>query len=151
MTSTFKEFKNNVKANATVFLGSFRWDEADKTRGREVSVVRFGYKEKYNCWDASSFFSLPLADNYKRDVYTDYNVGGWGPPYVHQESAVDFTSNRFYIIAPTFAKDVEKAYKRKNDTKHCSINAQVLASVSEACATWLRRSDYLKGKNEVGR
>lgn len=149
MTITFKEFKNNVKANATVFLGSFRWDEADKTRGREVSVVRFGYKEKYNCWDASSFLSLPLADNYKMDVYTDYNVGGWGIHYVNEESAVDFNSNRFYIIAPTFANDVEKAYKRKNDTKRCSINAQVLASVSEACATWLRRSDYLKGKNEV--
>lgn len=149
MTITFKEFKNNVKANATVFLGSFRWDEADKTRGREVSVVRFGYKEKYNCWDASSFLSLPLADNYKMDVYTDYNVGGWGTHYVNEESAVDFNSNRFYIIATAFAKDVEKAYKRKNDTKRCSINAQVLASVSEACATWLRRSDYLKGKNEV--
>lgn len=149
MTITFKEFKNNVKANATVFLGSFRWDEADKTRGREVSVVRFGYKEKYNCWDASSILSLPLADNYKMDVYTDYNVGGWGTHYVNEESAVDFNSNRFYIISPTFAKDVEKAYKRKNDAKHCSVNAQVLASVSEACATWLRRSDYLKGKNEV--
>lgn len=149
MTITFKEFKNNVKANATVFLGSFRWEKADERRGREVSVVRFGYKEKYNCCDASSFLSLPLADNYKMDVYTDYNVGGWGTHYVNEESAVDFDSNRFYIIAPTFAKDVEKAYKRKNDTKRCSINAQVLASVSEACATWLRRSDYLKGKNEV--
>ena len=149
MTITFKELKNNVKANATVFLGSFRWEKADERRGREVSVVPFGYKEKYNCLDASSFLSLPLADNYKMDVYTDYNVGGWGTHYVKEESAVDFHSNRFYIIAPTFAKDVEKAYKRKNDTKRCSINAQVLASVSEACATWLRRSDYLKGKNEV--
>ena len=148
MTITFKEFKNNVKANATVFLGSFRWDEADKTRGREVLVVRFGYKEKYNCWDVSSFLSLPLADNYKMDVYTDYNVGGWGSHYVNEESAVDFNSNRFYIIAPTFAKDVEKAYKRKNGMK-CCINAQVLASVSEACATWLRHSDYLKDKNKV--
>lgn len=149
MTITFKEFKNNVKANAIVFLGSFRWDEANECRGREVSVVRFGYKEKYNCWNASFFFSLPLANNYEMDVYTDYNVGGWGTHYVNEESAVDFNSNRFYIIAPTFAKDVEKAYKRKNDAKRCSINVQVLASVSEACATWLRRSEYLKGKNEV--
>lgn len=149
MTITFKEFKNNVKANATVFLGSFRFAEADERRGREVSVVHFGYKEKNYCFDASSFLSLPLADSYKMDVYTDYNVGGWGTHYVKEESAVDFNSNRFYIIAPYFAKDVEKAYKRKNDMKHCSINAQVLASVSEACATWMRRSDYLKGKNEV--
>lgn len=149
MTITFKEFKNNVKANATVFLGSFRWDEADKTRGREVSVVRFGYKETYNCMDASSFFSLPLADSYQMDVYTDYNVGGWGTHYVNEESAVDFNSNRFYIIAPSFVKDVEKAYNRANNAKRCSINAQVLARVSEACATWLRRSDYLKGMNEV--
>ncbi len=149
MTITFKEFKNNVQKNATVFLGSFRWDEADKTRGREVSVVRFGYKETYNCWDASRFFSLPLADGYKMDVYTDYYTDGWGGHYVNEESAVDFNSNKFYIIAPTFAKDVEKAYKRKNDAKHCSINAQVLASVPKACATWMLRSDYLKGKNEV--
>ena len=149
MTITFKEFKNNVKANATVFLGSFRFAEADERRGREVSVVHFGYKEKNYCFDASSFLSLPLADSYKMDVYTDYNVGGWGTHYVKEESAVDFNSNRFYIIAPNFAKDVEKAYKRKNDMKHCSINAQVLASVSEACATWMRCSDYLKGKNEV--
>ena len=149
MIITFKEFKNNVKANATVYLGSFRRDEADERRGREVSVVHFGYKEKNYCFDASSFLSLPLADSYKMDVYTDYNVGGWGTHYVKEESAVDFNSNRFYIIAPNFAKDVEKAYKRKNDMKHCSINAQVLASVSEACATWMRRSDYLKGKNEV--
>lgn len=149
MTITFKEFKNNVKANATVFLGSFRFAEADERRGREVSVVHFGYKEKNFCFDASSFLSLPLADSYKMDVYTDYNVGGWGTHYVKEESAVDFNSNRFDIIAPNFAKDVEKAYKRKNDMKHCSINAQVLASVSEACATWMRRSDYLKGKNEV--
>lgn len=149
MTITFKEFKNNVKANATVFLGSFRFAEADERRGREVSVVHFGYKEKNYCFDASSFLSLPLADSYKMDVYTDYNVGGWGTHYVKEESAVDLNSNRFYIIAPNFAKDVEKAYKRKNDMKHCSINAQVLASVSEACATWMRRSDYLKGKNEV--
>lgn len=149
MTITFKEFKNNVKANATVFLGSFRFAEADERRGREVSVVHFGYKEKNYCFDASSFLSLPLADSYKMDVYTDYNVGGWGTHYVKEESAVDFNSNRFYIIAPNFAKDVEKVYKRKNDMKHCSINAQVLASVSEACATWMRRSDYLKGKNEV--
>lgn len=48
MTITFKEFKNNVKANATVFLGSFRFDEADERRGRAVSIVCFGYKEKYN-------------------------------------------------------------------------------------------------------
>ena len=148
MTITFKEFKNNVKANATVFLGSFRFDKADKTRGREVAVVRFGYKEKYNCWDASQFFSLPLADSYQMDVYTDSYADGWGSHYVNEESTVDFNSNRFYIIAPTFAKDVEKAYKRKNGMK-CCINAQVLASVSEACATWMLRSDYLKGKNEV--
>ena len=148
MTITFKEFKNNVQANATVVLGSFRWDEADKTRGREVSVVRFGYKETYNCWNAPHFFSLPLADSYQMDVYTDHYVDDWGSHYVNEKSAVDFNSKIFYIIAPTFAKDVEKAYKRKNGMK-CSINAQVLASVSEACATWMRRSDYLKGKNEV--
>lgn len=148
MTITFKDFKNNVKADASVYLGSFRWDEADERRGREVSVVHFGYKERNYCWEASSFLSLPLADNYKMDVYTD-SYSGWFTFYVNEESVVDFNSNRFYIIAPNFAKDVEKAYKRKNDMKHCSINAQVLASVSEACATWMRRSDYLKGKNEV--
>ena len=153
MIITFKEFKNNVQANATVFLGSFRWDEADERRGREVSVVRHGYKEKYNCWDASSFFSLPLADSYKLDVCTDYNTNSYGSyyliHYVNEESAVDFNSDRFYIIAPTFAKDVEKAYKRANDVKRCGINAQVLAGASEACATWMRRSDYLNGKNKV--
>lgn len=148
MIITFKEFKNNVKANATVHLGSFRRDEADERLGREVSVVRFGYKERNYGWEASSFLSLPLADNYKMDVYTD-SYSGWFTFYVKEESVVDFNSNGFYIIAPTFVKDVEKAYKRKNDMKHCSINAQVLASVSEACATWMRRSDYLKGKNEV--
>lgn len=149
MTITFKDFKNNVKANATVFLGSFRFAEADERRGRAVSFFHFGYKEKNYYFDVSSFLSLPFADSYKMDVYTDYNVGGWGTHYVKEESAVDFNSNIFYIIAPNFAKDVEKAYKRKNDMKHCSINAQVFASVSEACATWMRRSDYLKGKNEV--
>lgn len=148
MTITFKDFKNNVKANATVYLGSFRRDEADERRGREVSVVHFGYKERNYCWKASYFLSLPLADNYKMDVYTD-SYSGWFTFYVNEESVVDFNSNGFYIIAPTFVKDVEKAYKRKNDMKHCSINAQVLASVSKACATWMRRSDYLKGKNEV--
>lgn len=148
MTITFKDFKNNVKADASVYLGSFRWDEADERRGREVSVVHFGYKERNYCWEASSFLSLPLADNYKMDVYTD-SYSGWFTFYVNEESVVDFNSNGFYIIAPNFAKDVEKAYKRKNDMKHCSINAQVLASVSEACATWMRCSDYLKGKNEV--
>lgn len=148
MTITFKDFKNNVKANATVYLGSFRRDEADERRGREVSVVHFGYKERNYCWEASYFLSLPLADNYKMDVYTD-SYSGWFTFYVNEESVVDFNSNGFYIIAPTFVKDVEKAYKRKNDMKHCSINAQVLASVSKACATWMRRSDYLKGKNEV--
>lgn len=148
MTITFKEFKNNVKADASVYLGSFRFDEADERRGREVSVVHFGYKERNYCWEASSFLSLPLADSYKMDVYTD-SYSGWFTFYVNEESVVDFNSNGFYIIAPNFAKDVEKAYKRKNDMKHCSINAQVLASVSEACATWMRRSDYLNGKNEV--
>lgn len=148
MIITFKEFKNNVKANATVHLGSFRRDEADEHLGREVSVVRFGYKERNYGWEASSFLSLPLADNYKMDVYTD-SYSGWYTFYVKEESVVDFNSNGFYIIAPTFVKDVEKAYKRKNDMKHCSINAQVLASVSEACATWMRRSDYLKDKNKV--
>lgn len=148
MTITFKDFKNNVKANATVYLGSFRSSEADERRGREVSVVHFGYKERNYCWEASSFLSLPLADNYKMDVYTD-SYSDWSTFYVNEESVVDFNSNGFYIIAPTFVKDVEKAYKRKNDMKHCSINAQVLASMSKACATWMRRSDYLKGKNEV--
>lgn len=149
MTITFKEFKNNVNAKAKVCLGTFRFDEADKVLGREVSVVRFGYKDKYNCWDASFFFKLPLADGYKMDVYTDYIVGGFGSHYVNEESAVDFNSGRFYIISTTFAKDVEKAYNRVNDAKRCCINAQVLASVSEACATWMRRTDYLKGKNKV--
>ena len=149
MTITFKEFKNNVKANATVFIGTFRWNEADDRFGREVSVVRFGNKQQYNCWDASAFFSLPLADSYKMDVYTDYHVCGWNIPYINEESVVDFSAYRFFIIAPTFAKDVEKAYNRVNDAKHCCINAQVLAGVSEACATWMRRSDYLKGKNKA--
>ena len=149
MIITFNEFKNNVKANATVFLGTFRFDVAGSRYGREVSVVRFGNKEQYNCWNASAFFSLPLADSYKMDVYTDCNVGGFGFHYVKEKSVVDFNSGRFYIIAPTFIKDVEKAYNRVNDAKRCCINAHVMASVSEACATWMRRSDYLKGKNKV--
>ena len=149
MTITFKEFKNNVKANATVFIGTFRWNEADDRLGREVSVVRFGNREQYNCWNASAFFSLPLADSYKMDVYSDYDTRGFYAHYVNEESVVDFNSGRFYIIAPHFAKDVEKAYNRVNDAKRCCINTQVLAGVSEACATWMRRSDYLKGKNKV--
>ncbi|MCI6829781.1 MAG: hypothetical protein MR924_11080 [Prevotella sp.] len=149
MTITFKEFKNNVKANAKVFLGTFRFDVADDRYGREVSVVRFGNKEQYNCWKASAFFSLPLADSYKMDVYTDYDTGWSYTHYVKEESEVDFNSKRFYIVAPAFAKDVEKAYNRVNDAKRCCINTQVLAGVSESCATWMRRSDYLKGKNKV--
>lgn len=147
MTITFKEFKNNVQANARVFLGSFG-DRTNECYGREVKLIRFGYKEKNSCWNSKSFLSLPLADGYEMDVFTTCKFGRIDNPYV-KESAVDFKSNRFCIVAPTFAKDVEKAYKRKNDMKHCSINAQVLASVSKACATWIRRSDYLKGKNEV--
>lgn len=148
MTITFKEFKNNVKADARVRLCSF-YDRTDDRYGRAVKLVRFGYKEKYSAWSAESFLSLPLADSYKMDVFTTYKSGFWGDNHYVKESAVDFNSKCFYIVAPTFAKDVEKVYKRKNDAKHCSINAQVLASVSEACATWMRRSDYLKGKNEM--
>lgn len=149
MIITFKEFKNNVKANATVFLGTFRFDVADDRYGRMVSVVRFGNQQQYNCWDASYFLSLPLADSYKMDVYTDYYVGGWGSHYVNEKSSVDFNSSRFYIIVRWFADEVKKAYIRKNGTKRCCINAQVLAGVSKACAAWLRRSDFLKKKNKV--
>ena len=104
MIITFKEFKNNVKANATVFVGTFRWNEADDRLGREVSVVRFGNREQYNCWNASAFFSLPLADSYKMDVYSDYDTRGFYGHYVNEESVVDFNSGRFYIIAPTLPR-----------------------------------------------
>ena len=70
MIITFKEFKNNVKANATVFLGSFRFAEADERRGRAVSVVHFGYKEKNYYFDASG--DAELADGTAAHPFTDF-------------------------------------------------------------------------------
>lgn len=148
MIITFKEFKNNVRNNATVFFGSFRFSEADEHKGREVSIHRFGNKEQWRCGDASIFFRLPLADSYKMDVYSEHDTY-FGSHFVKEDAPVDFNADTFFIIAPTFFADIEKAYKRKNDYKHCCINNYVISSVSVACATWMRLTDYLKGKNEV--
>lgn len=148
MIITFKEFKNNVRNNATVFFGSFRFSEADERKGREVSIHRIGDKEQWRCGDASIFFRLPLADGYKMDVYTEHETF-FGSNFVKEDAPVDFNADTFFIIAPDFLADIEKAYKRKNDYKHCCINNYVISSVSVACATWMRLTNYLKGKNEV--
>ena len=148
MIITFKEFKDNVRNNATVFFGSFRFEDADERKGREVSIHRFGDNEQYRCGDASIIFRLPLADSYKMDVYTEHDTY-FGSHFVKEDSPVDFNADTFFIIAPDFLADIEKAYKRKNDYKHCCINNYVISSVSVACATWMRLTDYLKGKNEV--
>lgn len=87
------------------------------------------------------------------DVYTEHEYRGYGSYYgtyyVKEDTPVDFNANRFFIIAPDFLADIEKTYKRKNDYKHCCINNYVISSVSVACATWMRLTNYLKGKNEV--
>lgn len=148
MIITFKEFKNNVRNTATVCFGSFRFDKADERKGREVSIHRFGKDEQYRYGDASTFFDIPLADGYKMDVYTEHETY-FGSNFVKEDAPVDFNADTFFIIAPDFLADIEKAYKRKNDYKHCCINNYVISSVSVACATWIRLTDYLKGKNEV--
>lgn len=148
MIITFKEFKNRVRNNATVFFGSFRFNEADERKGREVSIHRFGNKEQWRCGDASIFFRLPLADSYKMDVYTEHDTY-FGSHFVKEDAPVDFNADTFFIIAPDFLADIEKAYKRKNDYKRCCINDYVISSVPVACATWMRLTNYLKGKNEV--
>ena len=148
MIITFKEFKDNVRNNATVCFGSFRFDEADERKGREVSLRGFGKNEQYRYGDASIFFNLPLSDGYKMDVYTEHETS-FGSNFVKEDAPVDFNADTFFIIAPDFLADIEKAYKRKNDYKHCCINNHVISSVSVACATWMRLTDYLKGKNEV--
>lgn len=148
MIITFKEFKNNVRNNATVFFGSFRFSEADERKGREVSIHRFGNKEQWRSGDASIFFRLPFADSYKMDVYTEHDTY-FGSHFVKEDAPVDFNADTFFIIAPNFLADIEKAYKRKNDYKYCCINNYVISSVSVACATWMRLTNYLKGKNEV--
>lgn len=148
MIITFKEFKNNVRNTATVCFGSFRYDEADERKGREVSIHRFGKDEQYRYGDVSTFFDLPLADGYKMDVYTEHETS-FGSNFVKEDAPVDFNADTFFIIAPDFLADIEKAYKRKNDYKHCCINNYVISSVSVACATWMRLTNYLKGKNEV--
>lgn len=147
MIITFKEFKNRVRKNAYVRFGSFRFDKADEL-GREFFIHRIGKKEQYDSVDASFFFALPLSDGYKMDVYTDYDRK-YCEDFVKEDAPVDFDANSFVIIAPNFLADIEKAYKRKNDYKHCCINNYVISSVSVACATWMRLTDYLKGKNEV--
>ena len=148
MIITFKEFKDNVRNNATVCFGSFRFDEADERKGREVSFRGFGKNEQYRYSDASFFFNLPLADSYKMDVYTEFG-SSFSSNFVKEDAPVDFNADTFFINAPSFIADIEKAYKRKNDYKHCCINNYVISSVSVACATWMRLTDYLKGKNEV--
>lgn len=148
MIITFKEFKNNVRNNAIVFFGSFRFSEADERKGREVSIHRFGNKEQWRGGDASIFFRLPFADSYKMDVYTEHDTY-FGSHFVKEDAPVDFNADMFFIIAPNFLADIEKAYKRKNDYKYCCINNYVISSVSVACATWMRLTNYLKGKNEV--
>lgn len=147
MIITYKEFKDKVRKNAHVCFGSFRFDEAGEW-GREFFIHRIGKKEQYDSGDASFFFALPLPDGYKMDVYTEYERI-CGEDFVKEDTPVDFDANRFVIIAPNFLADIEKAYKRKNDYKHCCINNYVISSVSVACATWMRLTDYLKGKNEV--
>ena len=153
MIITFKEFKDKVREDAYVCFGSFRFDEADERKGREVSIHRFGKSVQYQFFAASCIFDFPLADSYKMDVYTEHEYYGYGSYYgtyyVKEGTPVDFNANRFFIIAPDFLADIEKAYKRKNDYKHCCINNYVISSVSVACATWMRLTDYLKGKNEV--
>lgn len=148
MIITFKEFKNRVRENATVCFGSFRFDKADDRKGREVSIHRFGKDEHFRYGDASTFFDLPLSDGYKMDVYTEHETS-FGSNFVKEDAPVDFNADTFFIIAPNFLADIEKAYKRRNDYKHCCINNYVISSVSVACATWMRLTDYLKGKNEV--
>lgn len=147
MIITFKEFKTKVRKNAYVRFGSFRFDKADEL-GREFFIHRIGKKEQYDSVDASFFFALPLSDGYKMDVYTEYDRK-YCEDFVKEDAPVDFDANSFVIIAPNFLADIEKAYKRKNDYKHCCINNYVISSVSVACATWMRLTDYLKGKNEV--
>ena len=148
MIITFKEFKDRVRKNATVCFGSFRFEEADERKGREVSIHRFGKDEQYRYGDASIFFDLPLSDSYKMDVYTEHETS-FGSNFVKEDAPVDFNADTFFIIAPNFLADIEKAYKRKNDYKHCCINNYVISSVSVACATWMRLTNYLKGKTEV--
>ena len=148
MIITFKEFKDKVRKNAYVCFGSFRFSEADERKGREVSIHRFGKDEHYLYGDASIFFDLPLSDSYKMDVYTEHETS-FCSSFVKEDAPVDFNANTFVIIAPNFLSDIEKAYKRKNDYKHCCINNYVISSVSVACATWTRLTDYLEGKNEV--
>lgn len=148
MIITFKEFKTKVRKNAHVCFGSFRFDEAHEWKGREFFIHRIGKNEQYDSGDASFFFALPLSDGYKMDVYTEYERM-CGEDFVKEDAPVDFDANRFVIIAPDFLADIEKAYKRKYDYKHCCINNYVISSVSVACATWMRLTDYLKGKNEV--
>lgn len=148
MIITFKEFKTKVRKNAHVCFGSFRFDEAHEWKGREFFIHRIGKNEQYVSGDASFFFALPLSDGYKMDVYTEYERL-CGEDFVKEDTPVDFDANRFVIIAPNFLADIEKAYKRKNDYKHCCINNYVISSVSVACATWMRLTNYLKGKNEV--
>lgn len=148
MIIIFKEFKDNVRNNATVCFGSFRFDEADEHKGREVSFRGFGKNEQYRYGDASFFFNLPLADSYKLDVYTEFG-SSFASNFVKEDAPVNFNADTFFINAPCLFADIEKAYKRKNDYKHCCINNCVISSVSVACATWIRLTDYLKGKNEV--
>lgn len=148
MIITFKEFKKKVRKNAHVCFGSFRFDEAHEWKGREFFIHRIGKNEQYDSGDASFFFALPLSDGYKMDVYTEYERI-CGEDFVKEDAPVDFDANRFVIIAPDFLADIEKAYKRKYDYKHCCINNYVISSVSVACATWMRFTDYLNGKNEV--
>lgn len=148
MIITFKEFKDRVRKNATVCFGSFRFEEADEHKGREVSIHRFGKDEQYRYGDASIFFDLQLSDSYKMDVHTEHETS-FGSNFVKEDAPVDFNADTFFIIAPNFLADIEKAYKRKNDYKHCCINNHVISSVSVACATWMRLTNYLKGKNEV--
>lgn len=149
MIITYKEFKDKVRENADVCFGSFRFDEADERKGREVSIHPLGMDERVR-WGVASycFFDLPLADSYKMDVYTEREFY-FGRYFVKEDASVYFNADEFFIIAPNFLADIEKAYKRKNDYKHCCINNYVISSVSVACATWIRLTDYLKGKNEV--
>lgn len=103
MIITFKEFKDKVRNTAIVCFGSFRFNEAEETKGREVSIHRFGKSVQYQFCAASCIFDLPLADSYKMDVYTEHEYYGYGSfygtYYVKEDTSADFNANKFFIIA----------------------------------------------------
>lgn len=150
MKITFKEFKAQVSNTASVYVGSFlfagtkSWNEENPNARRfQNSFVAPRIGREY-CFGIETMKSLPLADGYKMDVYTD-GTYAW-EHRINTESSVDMTANRVYVIAPTFAADIAKAYKRKH--KYC-INDEVLASASDELRTWMQHNGYLSDKNQA--